>query len=205
MENVSGTIRERRTVRRFSDMPVEQEVIVSLLKEAAGLYEAEGTPLWRCIYAGTPESRDELAEGMMAKVKGSNLAKLLPAKMTDLLKKQIINTPAHLIFIAEAGETERQQDINYAAVCSIMQGVQLLGWEQGLGMLWYTDPMMHSELFYQKIGLREKERFAGILEIGYFDKIPKARKRTPAERNWTTIGEGEACLRIPLGLLHKAC
>lgn len=192
MKNLSGTIRERRTIRRFSDVPVEQEVIVSLLNEAAALYEAEGTPHWRCLYAGTPESRDELAECMIAKVKGSTLARLLPAKMTELMKKQIINTPAHLIFIAEAGETERQQDINYAAVCSIMQCVQLVGWEQGLGMLWYSDPMMLGEPFYQKIGLRDQERFAGILEIGYFDKAPKGRKRTPAERNWTTIGDGGA-------------
>lgn len=189
MKNMSGTIRERRTIRRFSDIPVEQGIIVSLLNEAAALYEAEGTPRWRCLFAGDPESRNELAECMIAKVKGSTLAKLLPAKMTDLMKKQIINTPAHLLFIAESGETERQQDINYAAVCSIMQSVQLLGWEQGLGMLWYTDPMMLSEPFYKKIGLRAKERFAGILEIGYFDKAPKGRKRTPAERSWTIIGE----------------
>ena len=194
MKNVSGTIRERRTIRRFSDKPVKQETIVSLLNEAAGLYEAEGTPHWRCLYALTPESRDELAECMIAKVKGSNLAKLLPAKMTDLLKKQIMNTPAHIIFIAEAADTQQQRDVNYAAVCSIMQNVQLLGWEQGLGMLWYTDPMIHSESFYEKIGLREGERFAGILEIGYFEKVPMARKRKPAERSWTTIGEDGSLL-----------
>ncbi|WP_084648842.1 nitroreductase family protein [Paenibacillus sp. FSL R7-269] len=189
MKNVSGTIRERRTIRRFSDMPVEQETIVSVLNEAAGLYEAEGTPHWRCLYAGTPESRDELAECMIAKVKGSTLAKLLPSKMTVLLKKQIMNTPAHILFIAEAAETQQQRDVNYAAVCSIMQNVQLLGWEQGLGMLWYTDPIILSESLYKKIGLREGERFAGILEIGYFDKAQKGRKRTPAERSWTIIGE----------------
>nr|WP_274528668.1 nitroreductase family protein [Paenibacillus piscarius] len=194
---MSGTIRERRTIRRYSDAPVEQKVIVSLLNEAAALYEAEGTPHWRCLYAGDPESREELAECMIAKMKGSTLARLLPAKMTDLMKKQIINTPAHLIFIAESGETERQQDINYAAVCSIMQSVQLLGWEQGLGMLWYTDPMMLGEPFYQKIGLREKERFAGILEIGYFDRTPRARKRTPAERSWTILGEESRLLTDP--------
>ncbi|MEK3903381.1 nitroreductase family protein [Paenibacillus sp. FSL R7-0179] len=194
MKDVSGTIKERRTVRRFTDAPVEQEAIVSLLNEAAGLYEAEGTPHWRCLYAGDPESRDELAECMIAKVKGSTLAKLLPAKMTEFLKKQIINTPAHIIFIAEAADTQQQRDVNFAAVCSIMQNVQLLGWEQGLGMLWYTDPMILSESLYEKIGMREGERIAGILEIGYFEKTPRARKRKPAERSWTTIGEDGSLL-----------
>ncbi|NQX48463.1 nitroreductase family protein [Paenibacillus tritici] len=190
MKDVFTTVRERRTIRRFSAAPVEQERIVALLNEAAGLYEAEGTPHWRCLYFGTPDSREKLAESMIAKVTGSRLGKLLPAPMTDLLKKQITGTPAHVIFIAESAGTERERDENYAAVCSIMQTVQLLGWEQGLGMLWYSDPMILSESFYKLIGWREGERFAGILEIGYFDKAPRGRKRTPAERSWTTIGEG---------------
>lgn len=175
-------------------MPLQQEVIVSLLNEAAGLYEAEGTPQWRCLYFGTPGSREELAESMMAKVNESNLGKLLPAKMKGLLKKQITATPAHIIFIAEAAETQQQRDVNYAAVCSIMQNVQLLGWEQGLGMLWYSDPLILSESFYELIGWREGEKFAGMLEIGCFDKAPRGRKRTPAERKWTIIGEDNSQL-----------
>lgn len=191
MENVSQAIRERRTIRKFSARPVEQEVIVALLNEAASLYEAEGTPHWRCLYFGTPESREELAESMIAKVKDSHLGKLLPARMTGFLKKQITATPAHIIFIAESAETQRQCDENYAAVCSIMQNVQLLGWEQGLGMLWYTDSMFCSGSFFEKMGLKEGERFAGMLEIGYFEKTPRARKRTPAEESWSIIGEDD--------------
>ncbi|MFD2876435.1 nitroreductase family protein [Paenibacillus rhizoplanae] len=87
MKDVFTTVRERRTIRRFSAAPVEQERIVALLNEAAGLYEAEGTPHWRCLYFGTPESREELAESMTAKVTGSRLGKLLPAPMIELLKK----------------------------------------------------------------------------------------------------------------------
>jgi nitroreductase len=187
--NMSQTIRERRTIRKFKNTPIAQEQIVSLLKEAAGLYEAEGTPHWRCLYIGTPESREKLAEYMLARVKESSLGKLLPSPMTNFLKKQAIDIPVHVIFIAEAADTQQQRDINYAAVCSIIQNVQLLGWEQGLGMLWYTDPMICGESFYKKIGLREGERCAGVLEIGFFEKTPKARNRTPAEKNWTLIGE----------------
>lgn len=88
MKDVFTTVRERRTIRRFSAAPVEQERIISLVNEAAGLYEAKGTPHWRCLYFGTPESREELAESMMAKVTGTWLGKLLPAPMTDLLKSK---------------------------------------------------------------------------------------------------------------------
>lgn len=186
--DVSKTIRERRTIRRFSAKPVVQDQIVSILKEAAGLYEAEGTPHWRCLYFHSSDAREQLADSMIAKIKESSIGRLLPGKMTEYIKKQATAVSAHVVFIAEAAETRHQRDINYAAVCSVMQNVQLLGWEQGLGMLWYTDPMLHSNALFKTIGLREGEQFAGILEIGYVEKIPKARKRTPAEQNWSVIG-----------------
>lgn len=187
----SKTIKERRTIRKFNASPVPQELILSLLDEAASLYEAEGSSSWRCIYYDTLESRQRLANSMIAKINDSSLGKLIPGKMTELLTKQAVNIPAHLVFIAEAADTPRQRDQNYAAVCSIMQNLQLLGWEHELGMLWYTDPMLTNPSFLDEIGLQAGERFAGILHIGYFDKTPKARKRTPAERNWTVMSGGD--------------
>ncbi|MFC3800879.1 nitroreductase family protein [Cohnella sp. GCM10012308] len=191
--NMSRTIRERRSIRRYSARPVTQEMIESLLNQAARLYQAEGEGAshWRSICYSTPEARHRLADSMIAKMKGSTLGKLLPGKMLDLMKKQVTETPAQLVFIAESGSTQRQSDENYAAACSIMQNVQLLGWELGLGMLWYTDPMLNSAAFEREIGLGEGERFAGILSIGFYEKVPRARKRTPAEHKWTAI-EDEA-------------
>lgn len=187
----SKTIKERRTIRKFNASPVPQELILSLVHEAVSLYQAEGSSFWRCVYYDTLESRQRLANSMIAKIKDSSLGKLIPGKMTELLTKQAVNIPAHLVFIADSADTPHQSDRNFAAVCSIMQNLQLLGWEQGLGMLWYTDPMLASPSFWDEIGLKSGERFAGILHIGYFDKTPKARKRTPAERNWSIVGEGD--------------
>ncbi|MGG1875991.1 nitroreductase family protein [Paenibacillus cisolokensis] len=185
------TIKERRSIRKYNETPVAQALVISLLKEAASLYEAEGAaPCWRCIYYGTEASRLRLAESMVAKVRESGLGKLIPAKMVDMITKQAMDVPVQLIFIAEPGENERARDEHYAAVCSIMQNLQLLGWEQGLGMFWYTDPMVYSASFYKEIGLQDGERLAGILNMGYFDKIPRARRRTPAEKKWTEIGGG---------------
>lgn len=185
----SKTIRERRSIRKFNGTPVKKDLVVSLLHKAASLYVAEEKPKWRCIYYGTYESRQKLAESMTVKLKEGKLGKLGLNKMVDFLTKKVADTPAHLIFIAESAITQRQSDENYAAVCSIMQNFQLLGWEHGLGMLWYTEQIIQSKSFFKEIGLREGERFAGILNIGYFEKTPRTRKRrTPAEQKWTVIG-----------------
>lgn len=188
MLNIPKTIRERRTVRKFNATPIQQELIISLLNKATSLYEFEEIPHWRCIHFSTFESRQRLADSMSAKVRESKLGKLVPSKLIDLFTKQILNTPVNLAFIAESAENQRLSDENYAAVCSIMQNFQLLGWEQGLGMLWYSEPMIQSESFFREIGLQEGERFAGMLHIGYFEKMPRGRrKRTPAEKKWASI------------------
>lgn len=184
--DISKTIRERRTVRKFKAAPVDQELILSLLDAAARLYESEAPPHWRCVHFSSPESRQKLGNSMMAKVRDSNLGKLIPSKMLDLFAKQVIQTPVNLVFIAESADNRQKSDENYAAVCSIMQNFQLLGWEHSLGMLWYTEPMIQHDAFYKAIGLRPGERFAGILHIGHIDKSPKGwRKRTPAVKKWT--------------------
>ncbi|MGG3279093.1 nitroreductase family protein [Paenibacillus solani] len=188
--NIPQTIRERRTIRKFNTTPVAPELVVSLLNDAVNLYEDKGTCRWRCLYAGTPESRHRLVESMMTKMKENRFVKLMPSKMIDFFIKRVTEIPAHLIFIAESASDRRQSDENYAAVCSVMQNFQLLGWECGLGALWDTDPMFQNESFLTEIGLQEGERFAGILHIGYYDKAPRARRRTPAEQKWTAIGEG---------------
>lgn len=194
MMDFSQTIRERRTIRKFNASPVSRELVVALINEAAELYESEGTPQWRCIYAGTPESRERLADYMMAKMLDSRLGKLVPTK---LIAKRVTDIPAHLIVVAESGADQRQSDENYAAACSIMQTLQLLAWERGLGALWDTEPFVQSESFLARIGVREGERFVGILHMGYFDKVPKGRKRTPAEQRWTVLPGSGALSGIP--------
>ncbi|WP_040717450.1 nitroreductase family protein [Paenibacillus daejeonensis] len=178
---------ERRSVRKYKGEPVQVELMNSLLQQAASLWTSEMSSHWRCLYYDSMEARVRLAESMIAKVTGSQWGKLIPSKVTGLLTKTVLNTPALLVFIAEDAANERQRDENYAAVCSIMQNLQLLGWQHGLGMLWYTEPFMSNPSFFNEIGLKSGERLVGVLNIGYFDKSPKARKRTPAEQNWTEL------------------
>lgn len=212
----SKLIVERRSVRKFKAAPVQPEMVESLMHRAAALFEAEGTAQWRCLCYGTPAARERLAGSVMAKVKDSAFGKLIPSRMMDFFAKQMVQTtPALMVFIAGAAPDPRQSDLNYAAVCSIVQNFQLLGWDSGLGMLWYTEPILKTASFFKEIGLAEGERFAGIVGIGYVDKTPRARRRTPAEQKWTAIGAddsppagAERCAFIPsksvLELLNQA-
>lgn len=187
--DIAKTIVERRSVRKYKSVAVPQALLLDLLQQSAQQVQTdiEHAAAWRCLYYETPESRKRLGDSMLAKMKGSTLGKFIPTGLLDLATKQTVQTPVILIFIASAAPDQRLRDIHYAAACRVMQHLQLLGWQQGLGMLWYTETILHQPFFFAEIGLQPDERFVGMLNIGFTEKAPRARKRTPASKKWTTL------------------
>ncbi|MET3848960.1 MULTISPECIES: nitroreductase family protein [unclassified Paenibacillus] len=183
-------IQERRSIRRFKSSPeVDQELVRELLREAQGLYPSPSgeAASYRCVYAGTAESRERLAVCMLEPLVKNKLVKWLPEKIRDFVRKRVTEIPGHLAVIASTNEDRRTNDMNYAAVCGIMQNFQLLAWQQQLGTLWDTEPMMQSRELFHLFQMKPTEKLVGILHLGYFDKIPKARARTRAEKKWSII------------------
>ncbi|RJE87064.1 hypothetical protein D3P07_18015 [Paenibacillus sp. 1011MAR3C5] len=185
--NLAELIMDRRSIRKCNAKPVEQELVVELLIDAASLQPSLKDGAWRVVYAGTPESSKRLVDYMLAQMAESKLGKWIPGKLLDVLKKRFTDIPAHVIVLSAKGQDRLTSDRNYAAVCGMMQSFQLLGWERGLGMIWDTESIIQHESFFEGVGKREDERFVGILHLGYFDKAPRGRKRTPAERKWTIL------------------
>ncbi|WP_239551478.1 nitroreductase family protein [Paenibacillus elgii] len=107
--------------------------------------------------------------------------KLLPSKLKEMMRKKLAEIPANLIVVMTEDKNEHKRDEDFAAVCCLMQNMQLLGWEQKLGMIWSTVDFIRSPVFRSGLGVREGERIVGILHMGFFDKIPKPKTRTPAE------------------------
>lgn len=185
--SIASLIRERRSVRRYKSLPVSQELVMTLLQSAELLCPYEGGKRWRYVYVGKPEAREQLADYMTEKMVDTKLGRLMPAKLIERLKQRYARVPATLIVIAEMDPDSPKRDEIYGTVCSIMQNFQLLGWEQKIGMLWNTESYIQNELFFKRIGVRENERFVGLLNIGYFDKAPRSQSRTQAERKWTML------------------
>jgi len=180
-------IRERRSIRKFNELPVSEDLVKTLLQKAEQLCPYDGEAQWRYVYAGTLEARERLSGYISEKIMESRIAKLALGKVIESYQKRFLAIPAYVIAIAKTDPDPVRNDEIYGTLCRILQNFQLLAWEQSLGMVWITEPVIQNELFYHRIGLQEGERFVGMLQIGYFDKVPKARARTPAERYWTDL------------------
>lgn len=183
--SLAQLIRERRSIRKFSPLPVSQDLVMTLLQKAEQLCPYDGEARWRYLYAGTPEARERLADYMIEGAMDNKFARLALGMLADSFRKRVVDAQANVIVMARTDADPVVNDEIYGTVCRILQNFQLLGWEQRLGMVWITEPAIQNERFFKRIGLQDGERFVGLLQIGYFDKVPKGRARTPAEKYWT--------------------
>ncbi|MDO3410393.1 nitroreductase family protein [Saccharibacillus sp. CPCC 101409] len=182
------TIRERRSIRKFNPAPVARDKIVELMREAERLcVRDEEEPQRRYLYAGTPDARKRLADYLTEKIEDNKVAKLALGKLIGTFHKRFMEPAANIIVIAKKGKNPAEGARNYGTACRIMQSFQLLAWREKIGMVWITEPFVLNERFFDRIGLRADERFVGLLQIGHFDKAPRGRGRTPAERYWNVL------------------
>jgi len=177
--SIKALVENRRSIRKYEHKQVESSALHELLQLSAGLcphpQHLEGT---RFLSANEPETKSRLSRSMTAAFSLTKLGKWLPDKLLEATYNRFMEIPGHLIVI-----TEKQSEY-IAEACYMMQNLQLLAWERGIGMLWDTDELLYSPKLLETLSLKQNEQMLGIIHYGYYAKVPRPRKRTPAAKRW---------------------
>lgn len=183
--DLAQIVRERRSIRAFAKRDLSQELITGLLQAAeASAPSTERTPAHRFILVASPEGKAKAASMVMDTYSEQGLYKWIPNKLTQLMADRIAQIPAFLIVILkDRGQRERE----LAAVSAVLQSLTLLAWEQGIGAVWNTEPFMQKPSFASGIGVQADERIVTILYLGYCEKVPKTKPRSPAAKKLTYL------------------
>ncbi|MFJ8527637.1 nitroreductase [Bacillus sp. NPDC094106] len=173
--SIANIIRERRSIRTFIDKAVEKELLIELLNDATWAPNHRHREPWQCkLFIG--EGRKKLVAAVL-----NSFTEEERAKRGEMLSNRFLSTPAQIVVYMDEDPRQLQRDEDYAAVCAFMQNFQLLAWERGLGCVWKSGGLIYNPLFIEGIGLTKGQRIVGILHIGYFDKAPEGKARTPIE------------------------
>ncbi|MGQ7888230.1 nitroreductase family protein [Paenibacillus sp. WC2504] len=171
---ISELIKDRRSVRAFKSDPIDTDLITELLNVAVwapthGLREP-----WRFIlYKG--EARKPLAEAMIRTYTAEEKERLAAQKLDYFMQ-----IPAHLVVVMNEDPRQKQWEEDFACVCCLIQNFQLAAWEVGVGVVWKTNPFIHSPNFREAVGVKPGEKIVGLLHIGYPEQVPAVRPRTDA-------------------------
>lgn len=167
-------IRQRRSIRKFTEQPVEEEKIKLLQEAALRSPASKSANAWEFIFVQNKELIQTLAA---AKPFGSKLLESAP-----------------LAVVVMADDTKTEAWIEDCSVASIF--LQLTAQSLGLGNCWvqihgrsYNDEKTAETYVKEKLGIPENQKVLSIIAIGY---PAQERKMIPAEElQWDKIHQDQ--------------
>ncbi len=170
---VRDAVRYRRSIRKFKETPVSIEPNHKI------------TEPWRFLYAVTDEAKEGFVERFIAFFKRNNPD--AKEEKINQYRDYFSKVPALLLVVLKEDENPVVRNDDFAAVSALIQNFQLLAWDQGIGMVWKSGRILYDKGFQQDMGLKENERFAAILHIGYPEEVPEEKSRQKASSLLTEI------------------
>jgi nitroreductase len=154
---ISSAIKQRRTIKDFTDRPVPDELLDQSLDAGLWAQNHRLTQPWRFTVLG-PVTKESLA-----------------VNFPKIREKPIVVAVSCLR--SDGGEQERE---DYAAVACAIQNIQLEAWGLGLGMQWSSGKMATGSHLYELLQIDpEREFMVGLLFFGFPLEVPAAKPRKP--------------------------
>ena len=185
MENkypVADLIANRRTIRKFKEENIPNEVLNELLQVASWAPNHKLKEPWRFIVYSGDGSK---ALGNIIYEVASNGRNM--KKNPEEMKKYFLSIPTHILVVMPEDPQPLIKEEDYAAVCALIQNFQLAAWERGIGVFWKSDAYLTLPSFREAVGVLPGEKIVAILHVGYPEMIPNSRPRTSVEEKITLI------------------
>ena len=162
-------VRQRRSIRRYLEMPVEREKIMTCLEAARLAPSADNVQPWRFLVIDDPELKDRLSKqafsGIYSISRFASQAPVLILIMSRLdiianrIGKLIQDVHFHLLDIGIAGEH------------IVLQAEDL-----GLGSCWIG--WFNIRKTRKTLRIPRKYKIISMLALGYYEKRPKKERKS---------------------------
>lgn len=182
----SDAIRQRRSIRQFTDRPVTRKEIDTLLTAATLAPNHRLTQPWRFYVLG-PEARYAyglaLGERKARKLTDPDAARTL--RETVAAEHRAI--PAMIAVAVVDQESPEIREEDYAATMMGIQNLALAATELGLGTHIKTGAVMSDPAARRAAGVRDGERIVAVVNVGEPAAVPPLKPRHPAETITTWV------------------
>ena len=175
-------IAQRRSIRRFKDTPIPDEVMEKILTAAIQAPSGKNAQPWRFVVIQEDE-RAEMVRIMRdaierVRAQGGDIGS--SAWTANIMEQAPVTA---FVFNANAENTPgREWTSNVVDVQSIgaaIQNMLLAAWELGIGSLWICDVFYAYAELCEWLG--ETREMIAAVSLGYADESPAARPRKPID------------------------
>ena len=180
--NTRDAIGQRRSIRKYKETPVSEEIITKILHAATLAPSGKNGQPWRFVVI-RGEQRDKMIKVMQAGLDkfASRGESTGSAKWTIQIMAQ---APATVFIFNESGVHPWQKHtvdqnfsnlVNVQSIGAAIQNMCLAALDLGLGTLWIADVFYAYEELCEYTGM--DCQMVAALSIGYPDEAPEARQR----------------------------
>lgn len=182
--SIRKAIVERRSIKKFNGQPVEREKLMQIIDDAVWAPNHKNREPWRMVVACGDELKD-----LQQLLRDTAIPKWKELTSESLERQmQKFTTPGAYVFVIVPEDVRQKIRLeDYAAASTMIQNMQLLAWDLGIGSCWKTPEYLDAPEFRSAIGAKPGERIISMLQLGYFDDIPKARERKKSSELVTTF------------------
>ena len=192
MDTVS-IIKNRRSIRKYKEQPVEKEKIRELLELAMKAPSGKNRQPWNFVVL-QDEPKQELIDILHNKARrlkkeGEDVGSCLSSVRT------MRQAPVLILFYNPYSDLERTEldtyewSVDTQSIGAAIENLLLAATEMGLGTLWICDIFLAEEEISNWIG-RDDELVAAVA-LGHSAEEPSASPRESLEENITWMGEDE--------------
>lgn len=184
----------RRSIRTFSDEPLELELIDRLLSIAGRAPSAHNRQPWRFVVMSSEDAKERLARAMGEKLRADRLADGDDpgevGKDVDRSYRRITGAPVAVLLCLTMEDMDSYPDPRRQAAERLMavQGVAMAGQNlllaahaHGLGGCWMCAPLFAPAVVRQALKLPEAWQPQGLVLLGWPADLPNDRGRRPVE------------------------
>ena len=159
---ISQVIRDRRSIRKYKDTPVEREKIEQVLNAARLAPSWKNLQCWRFLVLTDAAARASLLAAFPEDNPG---------------KKAISAAPAVIVVCADPAQSAVENGIEYyiADAAAAFENLCLAALELGLGTCWMG--MYDEGVLRERLGIPAGIRVIGVTPLGYPDQEPRPRPR----------------------------
>ncbi|MFD1020409.1 nitroreductase family protein [Thalassobacillus hwangdonensis] len=191
--NVEEAIKSRRSIHTFKPELVDRSTLMDIVETASWAPTHRMVVPWN-VFMYQENGIAEIADATIESYRRMGYFETYTdaakeRQVIEGIKKYITSIPHHaVIHMKRNKENPHFYEEDYAAVCAFIQNVQLAAWEKGVGVLWTSPPLINDPEFLRTIGLdHNQDKVVAILQMGYPDKIPRAKARTPMHHKLSFI------------------
>jgi nitroreductase len=181
-------LRERRSIRKFTDRPVARELLDKLLKEALWAPSGTNTQPWKfVVLRGEPlQKLLRLSSALTDTIDAELKAKNFNEKMRTLVRgyfKNLGGAGTAVVCLSKTSTDSLDEHSNTVSCAAALYNFLLLAHEAGLATCWMTGYLRAEEQLLQLLGI-QGYKLVGLTPVGYAAQTPPVPPRKHEDIIW---------------------